>query len=229
MIRFFKDQPVIALISDASIDFNTTDFDAPLTPAQRAYLKAQTGVDIPQVFWRKQIHGDDVLVPGKGACAKGCPDADAFITDQTNLPIAIRTADCVPVFIYDPVKGAIGLVHAGWKGTRQRIAFKTVGDMQKKFGCRPRDLKAALGPSMRPCCYGVGQEFKEHFPKDIIERNGKLYVDVSAANRRQLIEAGVPDGNIFDCGICTHCNHDYFSFRRDADKAGRMISLMMLK
>ena len=113
-----------------------------------------------------------------------------------------RTADCVPVFIYDPVKHVIALAHAGWKGTEQRIAFKTVKDMQKKFGCQPQDLKAVLGPSMCPCCYEVGPEFQEYFPKDITRRNGKLYVDVSAANRRQLTEAGIPDANIFDCGIC---------------------------
>ena len=206
-MKFFNDPSVIALISDASVDFTTQDFDAPLTPTQSVYLKTHTGVDIPRVFWRKQVHGDDVLIAGKDACAKGCPDADALITDQKNVPIAIRTADCVPVFIYDPLKQVIGLAHAGWKGTRQRIAAKTVQEMQDKFGCRCYDLKVALGPSIRPCCYEV---------------------DIVTANRRQLAEAGIPDGNIFDGGVCTCCNKDYFSFRRDGEKAGRMISLMML-
>ncbi len=206
-MKFFNDPSVIALISDASVDFTTQDFDAPLTPAQSAYLKTRTGVDIPRVFWRKQVHGDDVLIAGKDACAKGCPDADALITGRKNVPIAIRTADCVPVFIYDPLKQVIGLAHAGWKGTRQRIAAKTVQEMQDKFGCRCYDLKVALGPSIRPCCYEV---------------------DIVTANRRQLAEAGIPDGNIFDGRVCTCCNKDYFSFRRDGEKAGRMISLMML-
>src|SRR3989338_1511960 len=116
---------LIAFTGDASVDFTTQDFDAPLAPAQSAYLKTHTGIDIPRVFWRKQVHGDDVLIAGKEACARGCPDADAFITDRKNVPIAIRTADCVPVFIYDPLRRVIGLVHAGWKGTRQRIAAKT--------------------------------------------------------------------------------------------------------
>lgn len=198
---------LIAFTSDASVDFTTQDFDAPLTPTQSIYLKTHTGIDIPRVFWRKQVHGDDVLIVGKKACAKGCPDADAFITDQKNAPIAIRTADCVPVFIYDPLKQVIGLAHAGWKGTRQRIAAKTVQEMQDKFASRCYDLKVALGPAIRSCCYEV---------------------DIIAANRRQLTEAGIPDGNIFDCGVCTCCNKDYFSFRRDREKAGRMISLMML-
>ncbi len=205
---FFEKQPLLAFTSDASVDFTAQDFDAPLTPTQSAYLKTHTGVDIPRVFWRKQVHGNDVLVAGENACARGCPDADAFITDRKNVPIAIRTADCVPVFIYDPLKRVIALAHAGWKGTRQRIAFKTVLEMQDKFACRCYDLKVALGPSIRPCCYET---------------------DIGTANRRQLVEAGVLDGNIFDCGICTCCDHNYFSFRRDGAKAGRMISLMMLK
>ncbi len=203
----FDHPHLIAFTSDASVDFTTQDFDAPLTPTQSFYLKTHTGVDIPRVFWRKQVHGDDVLIAGKDVCAKGCPDADAFITDQKNVPIAIRTADCVPVFIYDPLKQVIGLAHAGRKGTRQRIAAKTVQEMQDKFGCRCYDLKVALGPSIHPCCYET---------------------DIVTANRRQLVEAGVDDGNIFDCGVCTCCDHNYFSFRRDGEKAGRMISLMML-
>ena len=198
---------LIAFTGDASVDFTTQDFDAPLTPTQSAYLKTHIGVDIQRVFWRKQVHGDDVLIAGKEACARGCPDADAFVTDRNNVPIAIRTADCVPVFIYDPLKQVIALAHAGWKGTRQRIAFKTVQEMQDKFGCRCYDLKVALGPSIRSCCYEV---------------------DIVTANRRQLVEAGVVDGNIFDGRVCTCCNKDYFSFRRDREKAGRMISLMML-
>ena len=224
---FFEKYPVLAFISNAAVDFNTTDFDAPLAQTQRDYLKAQTGMDVPQVFWRKQVHGDDVLVAG-GACAKDCPDADAFITNKKNAPIAVRTADCVPVFMYDPARHVIGLAHAGWKGAHQRIAAKTVGEMQARYGCLPQDLKAVLGPSIRLYCYDVGPEFKEYFPADIIERNGKIHVDVNAANRRQLVEAGIPEHNISDCGICTYCNPDYFSFRRDAEKSGRMISLMML-
>ncbi|HLD88175.1 MAG TPA: peptidoglycan editing factor PgeF [Candidatus Omnitrophota bacterium] len=219
---------LIAFTGDASVDFTTRDFDAPLTTAQSAYLKTHTGIDIPRVFWRKQVHGDDVLIAGKEACARGCPDADAFITDRKNVPIAIRTADCVPVFIYDPLKQVIALVHAGWKGTRQRIAAKTVQEMQDKFTCRCYDLKVALGPAIRSCCYEAGPEFKAYFPDDTVESGGKIYVDIVAANRRQLVKAGVPDSNIFDGGICTCCNKDYSSFRRDGEKAGRMISLMML-
>lgn len=227
-MKFFCDPSIVDFISDASIDFTPTDFDAPLTAAQQAYLRKETGVDIPQVFWRKQVHGDDVLVATKSS-GSGCPDADAYITNTPRLPIAIRTADCVPVFLYDPMNKVIGLAHAGWKGTHKQIAYKTAMAMQEKFHCRPQDIQAALGPSIRAYSYEVGEEFREYFPEDIIELRGKLFVDVSGNNRRQLLKAGILATKIFDCGVCTYANPNYFSFRRDAEKAGRMISVMMLK
>lgn len=240
-MRFFENQNVVAFIGDASMDFQPTDFDAALTMAQRSYLKKECGVDVPHVFWRKQIHGDDILVasfrghvPNSknefGTCplAHGCPDADAYITCQKNLPVAIRTADCVPVLLFDAVKRAVGIVHAGWKGTAKEITYKTVGRMKETFGSKPEHIQAVLGPAIRPCCYEVGQEFRQYFPDEIIERGGKLYVDMTKNNYKQLLKAGLKKENIDNTGICTCCNSKYFSFRRDAGKAGRMISLMML-
>ena len=228
--EFFKDEGLLAFISDFSIDFTPVDFDSPLTEVQRAYLQEKCGVDIPQVFWRKQIHGDDILVADAGAGAsKGCPDADAYITNKKNLPIAIRTADCVPVFIFDPQHRAIGLAHAGWRGSYKAIAAKTVQKMQEKYDSQAPGLKIVLGPSIRECCYQVGEEFCDYFPSHVKDRGGYLYADVVGVNRDQLLQAGVQQENILDSGICTCCNKDYFSFRRDAAKSGRMMSLMMLK
>jgi YfiH family protein len=228
-MRFFEGQDVVAFISDKQMDFQPTDFDAPLTMDQREYLVKECGMDVPHVFWRKQVHGDAVLVAKDSSSSSfGCPDADAYITCQKNLPIAIRTADCVPVFLFDPVKRAIGLAHAGWKGTHQQITYKTVLRMQEAFGSKPEDILAVLGPAIQPCCYEVGEEFRQYFPDEIIERVGKLYVDVTKNNYKQLLRAGLKKENIKNTGICTHCNPKYFSFRRDAEKAGRMISLMIL-
>ena len=226
---FSNEEGLIAFTSDASIDFTPADFDSPLTEIQRAYLQKNCQVDIPQVFWRKQIHGDDVLVVQGGvSSSKNCPDADAYITNEKNLPIAIRTADCVPVFIFDPRQWAIGLVHAGWKGTYKLILPKTVQQLEEKFNSKPSDLKIVLGPSIRVCCYQVGEEFRDHFPLQVKDRDGFLYADITGANRDQLLKAGVLQENIFDSGLCSCCNRNYFSFRRDGVKAGRMISVMML-
>jgi YfiH family protein len=228
-MKFFEHWPIIALTSDASVDFTPESFDTPLGFDQRAYLKAQTGRDIPQVFWRKQIHEDGIiLAQGSVSQCRDCPDADAFVTKQEGLPIAIRTADCVPVFLFDPIKKAIGLAHAGWRGTKAQIAAKTIQTMRDKFGSQCYDLHAALGPAIRSCCYQVGPEFRDHFPEDVQERQGHLYLDVIAANRRQLVKAGVLPEHIADSGVCTCCSQEYFSFRRDGVHAGRMISVMML-
>jgi YfiH family protein len=226
---FFKDEGLLALMSDASIDFTCVDFDAPLTAAQRAYLQKGYGADIAKVFWRKQVHSDDILVAQGGVeSVKSCPDADAYITDEKNLPIAIRTADCVPVFIFDPLCRVIGLAHAGWKGTYKAIAAKTVQKMKEKYASPSSSLKIFLGPSIRECCYQVGGEFRDHFPSYVKTKEGFLYADMISAIRDQLLKVGVRQENIFDSGICTCCNKNYFSFRRDGEKAGRMISLMML-
>ncbi len=228
-MRFFEDQKVVAFIGDARMDFQPTDFDSSLTQAQRDYLSQECGQDIPQVFWRKQVHGDDILVAKNSVSScHGCPDADAYITHQKNLPIAIRTADCVPVLLFDPTKPAVGVVHAGWKGTVKEITYKTVLRMIEIFGSQVKDIQAVLGPAIQPCCYEVGEEFHQYFPQEIIDRAGKLYVDVTKNNYKQLLKAGLKKENIYNSGICTCCNVKYPSFRRDADKSGRMISLMML-
>ncbi|MBF0570436.1 MAG: peptidoglycan editing factor PgeF [Candidatus Omnitrophica bacterium] len=246
---YFKDTGVLALTSDASIDFTPVDFDSPLTSVQRAYLWEHCKIDMPQVFWRKQIHGDDILeahksfvipisdknIRGQAAAGifnagvyKGCGDADAYVTDEKNLPIAIRTADCVPVFIFDPRHRAIGLVHAGWKGTYKAIAAKTAQRMHEKYASKFSELQVVLGPCIRECCYQVGEEFRDYFPLYVRNRGSCLYLDMPIANRDQLLQLGLLKENILDCAICTCCNRNYFSFRRDGAKTGRMISLMML-
>lgn len=228
--QYFKEIPtLIAGISDHSISFMPTDFDAPLTPHQREYLKQQTGWDIPQVFWRKQVHGDTILVAVNNARdCQGQKDADAYITQEKHLPIAIRTADCVPVFLYDPKQQAIGLVHAGWQGTVVAITQKTVIKMRDHFGCDPANILAVIGPCALPCCYHVGEEFKQYFPDCLEVREGKLYADVALANKKQLLAAGLTAGHIHQDKRCTICNQNFFSFRRQSDQSGRMISVMMM-
>ncbi len=221
-MNYFSNHDVIAFTSDSSIDFTPTDFSAPLTELQQQYLKQHTGHDIAKVIWGKQVHGD-----GINWGQRPITDADAFVTDQRHVAIAIRTADCVPVFLYDPIKKVIAVVHAGWKGTVERITFKTIELMHALFNCDPKDIQAACGPAGQVCCYEVGPEFKEYFPYDITERNGKLYADVTNANVRQLKEAGILVENIENKKICTICSSEYFSHRRQGLKAGRMISIMM--
>jgi len=132
--------------------------------------------------------------------------------------------------LYDPKAAAIGLVHAGWRSTKENISAKAVKFMQAKFNSRPQDLHAVFGPSIRGCCYEVREPFKDYFPRDISERSGRLYLDLAGVNKRQVLEAGVEEGSISDCVACTSCqNNKLFSFRREGESCGRMMSVAMLR
>jgi hypothetical protein len=202
---------------------------------RETFLK-KIGINFKDLVCAKQTHSGNVRYvtesdKGKGALVydDAIEDTDAFITDKKGVPIAIFTADCLPVFLYDPRKPAIGLAHGGWRSTKKNIAFSAIELMQKQFGTDPKDLLVGFGPGIRSCCFEAEEDFKQIFPKDTQERNGKLYVDLAGANRRQLLEAGVKAENIFDYRICTVCGvKDLYSFRVEKDKSGRMISVMML-
>ncbi|MFA6216523.1 MAG: peptidoglycan editing factor PgeF [Candidatus Omnitrophota bacterium] len=195
------------------------------------------GIDYQSLVATKQVHASriryvDSWDKGSGALSyqTSVMDTDALITDYRNVPLAILSADCQVVFLYDPCASAIGLVHSGWRGTQERIVVQTVQAMKEKFNTRPQDLYAGLGPSIRACCYEVGVEFKDSFPDDIIEKGSRYYLDLAEINRRQLVRSGLRDINIFDNGSCTSCQNDrYFSYRREGASCGRMMAVLMLK
>lgn len=195
------------------------------------------GIDYCNLVCAKQVHGDSVMVATKKVIGSGAltyesaiADTDAFVTDKLNLPLAIFTADCLSIFFYDPEGPAIGVAHAGWRSTHAGIAGKTVELMQKRFGTHPQNLIVNFGPSIRICCYEVGKEFLDIFPKEITKTGGKYYLDLAGINRKQLLGFGVEEGNISDANICTCCRNDrFFSFRKEGKGCGRMMSVMMLR
>lgn len=195
------------------------------------------GIDYQNLVCAKQVHASQIRYVqeenrGKGALSydSSIPNTDAFITDKRNLPIAIFTADCLPIFLYDPKTPAIGLIHAGRQSTKEEIAIKTVQLMKEKFNIWPKDLYVGFGPAIRKCCYEVGKEFRDFFLSNLIEKNSHLYLDLVGINKKQLLSLGVSDNNIFDSGICTSCqNQEFFSYRKEGNNCGRMMSIMMLK
>jgi YfiH family protein len=185
----------------------------------------------------RQIHGSNIRYvktedKGRGALSyeSVIADTDAFISDEKNLPVAIFTADCLSLFLSDSKKPALGLIHAGWRSTKENIAAKTIQFMQEIFHTRPEDLYVGFGPGIRNCCYDVEKDFKNLFGYGLSERNGLYYLDLAGINRKQLLDAGVKDAHIFDPGICTSCrNNEFFSYRKEGKSCGRMISAAMLK
>lgn len=171
----------------------------------------------------KQIHSDLVFgADGRTGCVG---EGDALISSEPGQLVGIRTADCVPILFADPEHRVVAAAHAGWRGTVAGIARSTVERMRDDYGSDPEKLLAAIGPSIGKCCFEVGPEvamqFREYFPDA-----GKLtHIDLPEANYRQLIAAGLPEGNIDRAGLCTMCGADRFhSFRRDGQAAGRMVA-----
>ncbi len=193
----------------------------------------------------EQVHGARIVKAGEEERGRGTlssegaiRQADGFISNVPGVPLTILTADCIPIFVLDPVRKAIGLVHAGWRGTLCRVTESVVMMMGEEYGSRPEELIVALGPSIGPCCYEVGEEvvsaFQEQFtdwPSFISSKlaGERWILDLWEATRLQLIRVKVKDDNIINIRMCTSCHNDvFFSRRRDGSPAGRMMSLMML-
>jgi len=171
-----------------------------------------------------QVHGDRVrAVESPGSV----PDTDAVVTDRTGLVLSVQVADCLSIFLLDPVKPAIGLIHAGWRGTAKSIARKTVQKLCDAFGGNPRDILAFIGPSIGPCCYVVGEATATSFDAKYLI-NGKL--DLWQGNEDQLVDAGLKKENIVHSRICTACHPEWFySHRKSGGKTGRMLAVLGIR
>ena len=200
---------------------------------RKAFAEAM-GVDANRFTTCQQVHGSKVVqvtkeLVGSGAIdfANTIADTDALITNLLDVPLMLFYADCVPVLLADLETGAIGLAHAGWRGTVANIGAKTLAAMGEAFGTKPENVLAAIGPSIGACCYEVddfvrdqASGYEEFFaPKG----GGKYHLDLWGMNAKQLQEAGVPAEKITIAGICTNDNVELFcSYRAEQGKTGRM-------
>jgi YfiH family protein len=169
-----------------------------------------------------QIHSSLVLTASE---SNGCVgEGDALITNRANVFVSVRTADCFPILLADDRGKVVAAVHAGWRGTAAGVSKQTLKKMAADFGTEPRDIYAAIGPGIGPCCYAVGAEVARLFtPPGVLVPVG--HIDLAEVNRRQLVEAGVPESQIEIVGGCTHCDPlRFYSYRRDRFEARRMIS-----
>ena len=175
------------------------------------------------------IHSASVLTVNRFNRQRVLGKADGLITADTGLYLAMRFGDCTPLVFYDPVRGAVGLAHAGWRGTMLNIAGATVKAMEQQLGCRPQDIIAVIGPAIGPCCYEVGPEVitaaRRAFdnPAELFSRrngSGRAYFDLWAANRQQLNAAGVKE--VIPSAMCTACRTgEFFSHRAEKGRTGR--------
>lgn len=159
-------------------------------------------------------------------------NCDALISNQKNIMLTILTADCVPILLFDPKEQIVAAIHAGWKGTEQAIALKTVKKMQEEFNCNPKNILAGVAPSIGKCCYEVDWNVAKHFEhiEQAYDNKGeKQMLDLPHINQLQLLNAGLLDKNIEMSKICTACEvADYFSYRKEEGCSGRFMSMIGL-
>jgi hypothetical protein len=172
-----------------------------------------------------QVHGTTVLrVDAPGSY----PESDALSTAASGVFLCVSVADCVPILLCDPAIPAIAAVHAGWRGTVGRIVAGAVRAMEREYAADPCRLRAYLGPAASSCCYVVGKDVASRFEDRFTRRDGAgIHVDLKEANYQQLLDAGVPAGQVETSLSCTICEpRQFHSFRRDGEQSGRMIAVI---
>ena len=179
----------------------------------------------------KQVHGSEVAqIRSAEAKPSVAFEADGLMTDVPGLVLSVLTADCLPVFFFDPGGPAVGIAHAGWRGLRAGILEKTVALLRRNFDGRFETMRAAFGPAIRKCCYEVGSEFADYFPQSFSSGPipGKGMMDLSSEARARLEAAGLLPGHISDSSICTACQDSQFFSARRGDAAERIFSFIRI-
>lgn len=246
-----------------NLGFTAHDSRAAVERNRTLFLK-KLGVADGRKSWPlitlRQIHSD--LIHRVDHMPKHPPAGDGLITNTPGLLLAVQAADCLPVIVVDRKRRAVGVFHAGWRGTVKRIVEKGVGEMRKHFGSDPRNLIAAIGPGVQACCYQVGDEVRSRFEAQFAygaslfrqvkesdpvrekypllfltarapghsELPVKLLLDLVEANRRQLLDAGVPAKNIDASAPCTACHPELlFSYRAEKGVTGRLMGVVGIR
>lgn len=180
------------------------------------------------VIGLEQVHGGEVAVVTE-ATDRVLAGYDGAVTHQPSVTLTIRSADCLPILAYDPVRRVSGVAHAGWRGVKAAIPSRLVATLQRTFQSRPGDLQVAIGPAIGPCCYQVGPEFEAWFPGFLTRGAGGSRLDLGAAAASQLADAGVPTTRIALPPCCTACTPPLcHSYRREGCSAGRLVSWLTL-
>jgi YfiH family protein len=216
--------------------FSTRDLvleDGDASPAAWVAVARAVGGTADSLVRMRQMHCAGIFVadrPAVIAAKAESPEADVAVSDDQGVVLTVRAADCVPVLLADSQSGAVAAVHAGWRGTAAGAVNAAVEGLEARYRTRPRDLVAAVGPSIGPCCYEVGSSLRDHFashPRADAWFTGSptLHLDLWSATRDQLEHAGVRSDHIHVCRLCTFEHPALFhSYRRDGTRAGRLVA-----
>lgn len=217
----------------------------PMGPGVEAFTTRRDSALPYPVIQGHQVHGSRVaIVDRPDMTREDLEGYDALVTNLPGVSIGVRTADCVPILLYDPGKRVIAAIHSGWKGTVQMISRKVIGIMEDRYGTNASDLQAAIGPCIGSESFQVGEDvatmFKDAgFPMDRVWQfmgpkgkkpmSGGHHINLPEACRWILLESGIKEENIQICGIDTYHDPSFFSARREGIECGRNINAIMLK
>lgn len=230
------------IYNSMNLSFTRGDNDGAVTENFRRFCDA-IGVDADRVVVSAQAHHTNIYNAtaadrGRGVTReRGYTDIDGLLTDEPGVVLCTQYADCVPLFFVDPVRRVVGTSHSGWRGTVAQIGGVTVERMCKDYGCRREDIRAAIGPSIGPCCFEVDDpvytefaamdNWQDGFVK--VKEGGKYDIDLWAVNRRILLDAGIRPEHITVTDLCTKCHPDVFwSHRVTGGERGSLAGFIAL-
>lgn len=221
---------------ESSLNLSETPWDSPARVNEnRSRLLSALNLAGAPMITLSQVHSNRVHIIKDISVQWNGTEGDAIATRVEYIALAVKTADCIPVLIADPVRKAVAAVHCGWRGTLSGILLCTIREMQKAFGSDPSRLLAAIGPGIRACCFEVGSDVADLFrdypgscSPSLIENHGNKYLlDLGKVLDIQMNLAGMRPENRFDMNICTCCStHEFFSHRAEGAAAGRMMSVI---
>ena len=233
----------VGCLESMNLGFNRGDLDENVLKNHKIFAKA-VGFPYENIVTTNQTHTTNVRVVTKEDCGKGIAkdrdysDVDGLITNIPGIVLATYYADCVPLYILDPVNKAIGLSHSGWKGTVNRIGENTLKLMNENYGTNPKDVICCIGPSICQDCYEISEEVANEFINEFGKNNkilynkgnGKYQLNLWESVKQVFLDAGVEYDNIYTTDICTCCNKDeLFSHRGHHGKRGNLAAFLMLK
>lgn len=224
--------------------------EAPYTSANLAFHVGDTPSDVlknhdilaqilgyerSRLVHMRQIHSDRIIVVDETYTFDTPPECDALITDTLNLPIMIMSADCTPIILYDPIRHTCAVVHAGRAGALGEILPKTIKSMEERFGTLRENLNIVMGPSIHGCCYEINETIADEtelkgYAGALYRKDDKVFLDVNTILLQQLEALNIEPSHIEVIEHCTSCKSDeYFSYRADRQKTGRIAGLIILR
>ena len=200
------------------------------------FVKLKKVMHLDSLIFLRQMHGAQGCAVDQELVQSFAREGDFLFTKLLQTGLGVMTADCLPIIFYDKVNNVVSVAHAGWRGSVQGVAVRTVERMQQQCNTQVEDLQIFFGPSAKICCYTVAHDFPQHlenypFAEQVLQlHQGKLFFDLPGFNRLQLEAMGIKKKAFhLDYNICTICDEKFFSYRRQGERAGRQMTVVCLK